>query len=126
PDHFARPAGRRPEGSRQGSGKRLVKGRSLADSPSRRYRRPAGDAYPREGRRSQAVLSEIRLRGVSDPTAHADVEHQRHSGEFVIVKTRRSSVVAAGKLKSTDGHYGPRFGHNTDATVTEFKKTKAQ
>ena len=38
----------------------------------------------------------------------------------------RSAVVGAGKLKSTDGHYGLRFGHNTDATVTDFKKTKAQ
>lgn len=38
----------------------------------------------------------------------------------------RSDVVAPGKLKSTDGHYGLRFGHNTDATVTDFKKTKAQ
>ena len=31
----------------------------------------------------------------------------------------------AGKLKSTDGTYGIRFAHNTDATVTNFKKTKA-
>lgn len=38
----------------------------------------------------------------------------------------RSEVVAPGKLKSTDGIYGLRFGHNTDATVTDFKKTKAQ
>jgi hypothetical protein len=38
----------------------------------------------------------------------------------------RSEVVGAGKLKSTDGHYGLRFGHNTDATVTDFKKTKAR
>ena len=38
----------------------------------------------------------------------------------------RSEVVGAGKLKSTDGVYGLRFGHNTDATVTDFKKTKAQ
>ena len=37
----------------------------------------------------------------------------------------RAEVVAAGKLKSTDGVYGLRFAHNTDATVTEFKKTKA-
>jgi hypothetical protein len=36
----------------------------------------------------------------------------------------RSDVVAAGKLKSTDGHYGLRFGHNTDAIVAEFKKAK--
>jgi len=38
----------------------------------------------------------------------------------------RTEVVAPGKLKSTDGVYGLRFAHNTDATVTDFKKTKAQ
>jgi hypothetical protein len=31
---------------------------------------------------------------------------------------------AAGKLKSTDGIYGIRFAHNTDATVTGFAMTK--
>lgn len=38
----------------------------------------------------------------------------------------RSAVVTAGKLKSTDGVYGIRFAHNTDATVTNLKKTKAR
>jgi hypothetical protein len=38
----------------------------------------------------------------------------------------RSDVVAAGKLKSTDGVYGLRFAHNTDATVTDLKLTKEQ
>lgn len=38
----------------------------------------------------------------------------------------RSEVVAAGKLKSTDGIYGLRFAHNTDATVTDLKLTKVQ
>lgn len=36
----------------------------------------------------------------------------------------RSEVVAAGKLKSTDGIYGIRFAHNTDATVTDLKLAK--
>jgi hypothetical protein len=30
----------------------------------------------------------------------------------------KASIVGAGKLKSTDGIYGIRFGHNTEATVT--------
>ena len=38
----------------------------------------------------------------------------------------KSELVTAGKLKSTDGVYGMRFGHNTDATVTDLKVTKAQ
>jgi hypothetical protein len=37
----------------------------------------------------------------------------------------RSEVVAAGKLKSTDGIYGIRFAHNTDAFVTGLKLSKA-
>ena len=36
----------------------------------------------------------------------------------------KSALVTAGKLKSTDGVYGIRFAHNTDATVTNFKVTK--
>lgn len=36
----------------------------------------------------------------------------------------KSDVVAAGKLKSTDGVYGLRFGHNTDAHISGLKMTK--
>jgi hypothetical protein len=36
----------------------------------------------------------------------------------------KSSVVGAGKLKSTDGVYGIRSAHNTDVTVTGLTMTK--
>jgi hypothetical protein len=36
----------------------------------------------------------------------------------------KANVVGAGKLKSTDGVYGVRFGHNTEATVTGLTMTK--
>jgi hypothetical protein len=36
----------------------------------------------------------------------------------------KSTLVAAGKLKSTDGIYGIRFAHNTDAIVTGLTMTK--
>jgi hypothetical protein len=36
----------------------------------------------------------------------------------------KATVVAPGKLKSTDGIYGIRFAHNTDATVTGLTITK--
>lgn len=42
----------------------------------------------------------------------------------VVATYERADVVAAGKLKSTDGVYGIRFAHNTDANVTNFKMTK--
>jgi hypothetical protein len=35
-----------------------------------------------------------------------------------------AAVVADGKLKSTDGVYGIRFAHNTEATVTGLTLTK--
>ena len=43
----------------------------------------------------------------------------------VVATFNKSDVVAAGKLKSTDGVYGLRFAHNTDAIVTDLKKSKA-
>ena len=36
----------------------------------------------------------------------------------------KSTLVTAGKLKSTDGLYGIRFAHNTDAIVTGLTMTK--
>ena len=36
----------------------------------------------------------------------------------------KAAVVSAGKLKSTDGVYGIRFAHNTEATVTGLTLTK--
>ena len=44
----------------------------------------------------------------------------------VVATYNRSELVTAGKLKSTDGVFGIRFAHNTDATVTGLKVTKAQ
>ncbi|MEP6766659.1 MAG: hypothetical protein ABJB66_20250, partial [Gemmatimonadaceae bacterium] len=36
----------------------------------------------------------------------------------------RASIVTDGKLKTTDGVYGIRFAHNTEATVTGLTMTK--
>src|ERR1051325_5583493 len=44
----------------------------------------------------------------------------------VVATYDKSALVTAGKLKSTDGAYGIRFAHNTDAIVTNFKVSKAQ
>jgi hypothetical protein len=42
----------------------------------------------------------------------------------VIGSYNKADVVGAGKLKSTDGVYGVRFGHNTEGTVTGLTMTK--
>jgi len=44
----------------------------------------------------------------------------------VVGSYNKSDVVGPGKLKSTDGHYGIRFGHNTEALVTGLTMTKAK
>ncbi|MFN2501430.1 MAG: hypothetical protein ABR530_05405 [Pyrinomonadaceae bacterium] len=43
----------------------------------------------------------------------------------VVATYNKSDLVTAGRLKSTDGVYGIRFAHNTDAIVTGLKVTKA-
>lgn len=42
----------------------------------------------------------------------------------VVATYDKSEIVAAGKLKSTDGIFGIRFAHNTDAIVTNLKMTQ--
>jgi hypothetical protein len=42
----------------------------------------------------------------------------------VVASYPKSELVAEGKLKSTDGVYGLRFAHNTDAVVTGLTVTK--
>src|SRR5436853_1582524 len=42
----------------------------------------------------------------------------------VVASYDKSTLVTAGKLKSTDGVYGIRFAHNTEAFVTGLKITK--
>ena len=42
----------------------------------------------------------------------------------VVASYDKSALVAPGKLKSTDGIYGIRFAHNTEAFVTGLKMTK--
>jgi hypothetical protein len=42
----------------------------------------------------------------------------------VVGSYNKADVIGAGKLKSTDGVYGIRFGHNTEAHVAGFAMTK--
>jgi hypothetical protein len=42
----------------------------------------------------------------------------------VVASYDKAALVTDGKLKSTDGVYGLRFAHNTDAIVTGLKLTK--
>ena len=42
----------------------------------------------------------------------------------VVATYPKSELVTTGKLKSTDGVYGIRFAHNTDARVSGLMMTK--
>jgi hypothetical protein len=42
----------------------------------------------------------------------------------VVASYDKAALVTPGKLKSTDGVYGIRFAHNTEATVTGLRVTK--
>jgi hypothetical protein len=65
----------------------------------------------------QPVTPEIALTVTSDQV-------QCSINGTVVASYPKSEVVGAGKLKSTDGVYGIRFGHNTEAMVTGFGTTR--
>lgn len=84
------------------------------------------------GRRPIADPSVNKAAGVGQPvTQHIAVTVKGDTiscsiNNKQVASFARSEVVAPGKLRSTDGTYGIRFAHNTDATVTDFKLTKAK
>ncbi len=83
-------------------------------------RRPtANDAVNKAAGVGQPVTQEIAITVKGDQVSCS-------INKKVVASYDRSALVTAGKLKSTDGIYGFRFAHNTDATVTNFKKTKAR
>ena len=80
-------------------------------------RREANDAVHKAAAVGEPVTQEIAMQ-VKGDTVSCIING-------TTVKTfQKSDVVAAGKLKSTDGVYGIRFAHNTDATVSDLKVTK--
>jgi len=80
-------------------------------------RREANDAVHKAAAVGEPVTQEIAMQ-VKGDTVSCIING-------TTVKTfQKSDVVAAGKLKSTDGVYGIRFAHNTDATVSNLKVTK--
>jgi hypothetical protein len=80
-------------------------------------RREASDAVHKAAGVGQPVTQEIAMQVKGDKVSCII--------NGTNVKTfEKSELVTAGKLKSTDGVYGIRFAHNTDATVSNLKITK--
>jgi len=87
--------------------------------------------FQMNGARATADASINKAAGVGEPVTQQiaiTVKGQTVSCSInnkVVGTYEKSALVTAGKLKSTDGVYGIRFAHNTDAFVTGLKLTKA-
>ena len=80
-------------------------------------RREASDAVRKAAGQGQAVTQEIALSVKGDNVECA-------INGTTVATYPKASVLGEGKLKSTDGVYGIRFGHNTEAKVTGLTMTK--
>jgi len=88
------------------------------------------DAFAMGGRRPEANAAVHKAAGPGEPvTQEIAVSVKGDKVECAINGTvvgsyDKATVVTAGKLKSTDGVYGIRFAHNTDAIVSGLAMTK--
>ena len=83
-------------------------------------RRPEANAAVNKARgKGESVTQEIAM-SVKDNRVECAINGT------VVASYDKAALVSAGKLKSTDGIYGIRFAHNTDATVTGLSMTKSR
>jgi len=88
------------------------------------------EPFQANGRRGEANAAVNKAAGPGEPvTQEIAVSVKGDKVECAINGTvvgsyDKATLVGAGKLKSTDGIYGIRFAHNTDATVTGLTMTK--
>jgi hypothetical protein len=102
--------------SAYGNGTFIVRGFGPAPFPVNGARAEANAAVKKVAP-GEAVTQEVALSVKGDKIECA-------VNGTVVGSYDKSAVVAAGKLKSTDGVYGLRFGHNTEAMVTNFGMSK--
>jgi hypothetical protein len=88
------------------------------------------EPFQMNGRRGEANASVHKAAGPGEPVTQEialSVKGDRVECAIngtVVAGYDKSALVTAGKLKSTDGVYGIRFAHNTDAIVSGFSMTK--
>jgi hypothetical protein len=100
-----------------GNGTFIVRGFGPAPFQMNGRRGEANDAVKKAAGKGSPVTQEIAVSVKGDKVECA-------VNGTVVGSYDKSAVVGAGKLKSTDGVYGVRFGHNTEATVTGLTMTK--
>ncbi|MDF2774417.1 MAG: hypothetical protein K0S86_3917 [Geminicoccaceae bacterium] len=100
-----------------GNGTFIVRGFGPAPFQLNGRRGEANEAIKKAAGPGQSVTQEIAVSVKGDKVECA-------VNGTVVGSYDKSAVVGDGKLKSTDGVYGVRFGHNTEATVTGLTMTK--
>jgi hypothetical protein len=107
-----------------GNGNFIVRGFTASDDPARDSvfqmnggRGGTNDAVHKAAGPGQPVTQDIAV------TVKADSVECAINGT-VVATYPKAEIVTAGRLKSTDGVYGIRFAHNTDATVTGLTVVK--
>ncbi len=100
-----------------GSGTFIVRGFGPAPFRVNGQRPEANAAINKAAGTGQSVTQEIAL-SVKGDKVECSVNGT------VVGSYPKPDLVAAGKLKSTDGVWGLRFGHNTEAVVTGLTMTK--
>ena len=100
-----------------GAGNFIVRGFGPAAFRMNGGRGEMNDAVNKATAKGQPVTNKIAIKVSSDKV-------ECIINDKPVASYPKSDIVGAGKLKSTDGLYGIRFGHNTDAHISGLKMTK--
>lgn len=100
-----------------GTGNFIVRGFGPAPFQMNGPRGAADPAVNKAAGKGEPVTQEIAISVKGDKVECA-------INNKVVASYDKSALVTEGKLKSTDGVYGIRFAHNTEAIVTGLKMTK--
>jgi hypothetical protein len=100
-----------------GSGRFIVRGFGPAPFQVNGQRPEANAAVHTAAAGGQSVTQEIAVSVTGDKVECA-------INGTVVGSYDKAAVVGAGKLKSTDGIYGVRFGHNTEVLLKDLTVTK--
>ena len=103
--------------SAYGNGTFIVRGFGPASFPLSAPRAEANAAINKAAAKGAPVTQEIALSVKGDKIECA-------INGTTVGSYDKAAAIGAGKLKSTDGVYGLRFGHNTEVVVTGFSMTK--
>jgi hypothetical protein len=98
-----------------GNGSFIVRGFGPDPFQMNGRRGQAHDAVNKAAGQGEPVTQEIAVT-VTEATVSCSINGTQ------VASYPKADVVGGGKLTSTDGVYGIRFGHNTEATVSNFSK----